>query len=55
MHNLLYKSLLPQQVMSLASAKSHKTFSIQKDRKPQNGQATSGAKSEEKSSEKRGI
>lgn len=53
MYNLLYKSLLPQQVMSPISAKSHRTFSAQKDQKPQSGQVTSRAKSEEKGGEKK--
>lgn len=53
MYNLFYKSLLPQQVMSPASTKSHRTFFIQKDQKLQNSQATSGAKLEEKNGKKK--
>ncbi len=39
--------------MSPASAENHRTFSAQKDQKPQSGQAMSGAKSEKKGGEKK--
>lgn len=53
MHYLLCKSLLSPQVMSPASTKNHRTFSVQKDQKLQSGQTMFRVKSEEKNGEKK--